>query len=147
MSTEHERQHFTDAEVRDQAMTNATACGLALLVYAREHGEAPTTAAHWLGRLFAPGWERVRGQGAYQVARLAALNFVSLGATLQALAGDEQRAVATLAGWPPDEILRQFEVSRAEAGAAFTIMEPIAEFVGLRYRWVRQGDAVTMAFE
>lgn len=147
MSSADQVPDFTDDELRSQAQGNATAAGLALLVYAREHGETPESAARWLGTLFAPGWEEVRGQGARQAAQWAALNTVSLGATVRAFAGDEGRADVTVAGWPGDEALGFFGVSQDEADAMFSVFASVADHLGLRYQWQRQGDAVTMTFE
>ena len=138
---------FTEEEVVEQAKANVTGSGLALLIYAREHGESPETAARWLGAMFAPGWEEMRGKGARTVARMAALNIVSSGATLLKLDGEEDRAEATVVGWPGDDELEFFGVTLDEADAMFTVFEPIAEALGLQYRWLRQGDAVTMTFE
>ena len=91
---------FTEEEVVEQAKANVTGSALALLRYAREHGEAPETAARWLGEMFAPGWEEMGGKGARTVARMAALNIVSSGATLLHCAGSRHTSRgAVLSGW------------------------------------------------
>lgn len=147
MSTPDPAPTFTEDEILEQAKGNASAAGLALLRYAREHGETPESAARWLGTLFAPGWEEVRGQGARQAAHWAGLNTVSLGATVRAFDGDERRADVTVAGWPGDEVLGFFGVSQEEADALFSVFATVADHIGLQYRWQRDGDAVTMTFE
>ncbi len=146
MSTTEPQAEFTDEEIAIQSMRNARATGLALIVHGREHGETPDQVGRWLGAIFAPGWEEIRGQGARPAARAAARNSVSLGGELRQLSGDEREAQATLAGWPDQAILDYFSVSRDEADALFTVFEPIAEHLGLDYRWQREGDAVTLTF-
>jgi len=148
MSTTHPAAtEFTDEEICRQAQGNAVATGLALFVYARDHGATAEDAARWLGAVFAPGWAEIRGQGARQAARAAALNLVSLGANLQELAGDEQRATVTVREWPGAEARTYFGISQADADATFTVFATIAEAIDLRYYWQREGDAVTMTFE
>ena len=138
---------FTAEEICNQAKGNASAGGLALLAYAREQGESPTAAAAWVGRTFAPGWEAERGKGARVAARWAALNVVSLGGALRSLTGDEVRAEATVTGWPGQEDLDFFKLTREEADALYGVFGPVAEFLGLRYAWRREDDTVTMTFE
>lgn len=147
MSMENQHMEFTDDEVGDQAKGNAVATMLALFLYAREHGETPETAARWVGKLFALGWTDVQNQAAHHAARLAALNCVSLGATLQSLSGDERRAEVIVAGVPDRETADVFGLNVDEADAIFTIFEPIAYYLGMQYRWQREGDTVTMVFE
>lgn len=138
---------FTNDEILEQAKGNAAAAGLALLRYAREHGETPESVARWLGTLFAPSWEDVQGQGARQAAQSAALNTVSLGATVQAFEGDESRAAVTVVGWPEHEMLEAFGLSQEDGDAMHSVFAPVADYLGLQYHWHRDGDAVTMTFE
>lgn len=146
ISTADQVPGFTDEEILEQAQGNATATGLALFRYAREQGNSPKSAARWLGAIFAPRWEEVRGQGARQAAHWAALNSVSLGAKMRELVGDERQASATVTGWPGDDVLGFFGLSLDEADATFDVFASVAEYVGLQYSWERHGDSVTMTF-
>ncbi len=147
MSTHNPRTSFTHEEIIDHARANGTALALALIARAREHGEAPEKVARWLGGVFAPEWEQLRGQGARIAVENAALNTISLGASLQDLSGDERHGEATVADWPGEAMLSMFGLSQDEADVMFAVFEPIAEQLGLEYRWQRQGDSVTMTFE
>ena len=140
MSTADQTQDFPAEEILEQARGNATAAGLALFRYAREHGNSPVSAARWLGTLFAPGWEDVRGHGARQAAHWAALSSVSLGATMHELVGDERQASATVTGWPGNEVLAFFGLSQEEADSTFDVFATVAEYIGLEYSWERHGD-------
>jgi hypothetical protein len=44
-------------------------------------------------------------------------------------------------------MLGMFGLSQDDADVMFAVFEPIAEHIGLGYRWRRQGDSVTMTFE
>ena len=99
------------------------------------------------GRRFAPAWEELRGRPVVEVARLAALNAVSLGATLRSLSGDDRSAEALVAGWPEEEVLELLGLSREDAERQHDAFGPIMEHLGIRYGWRREGDAVRMTFQ
>ena len=138
---------FTAEEVCEQAKGNTGAMLLALLAYARDQGRSPADAARFVGRLFAPGWDAEEGKEALVAARWAVLNLASGGAEVRRLAGDAARAEAAVAGWPSEEELAFFGLTSEEADAAYAIFAPIAERLGLRYAYRRDGDEVTLTFE
>lgn len=146
MSTQQQGQ-FTEAEVCHQAGVNAQGMSLGILAHARKHGEPAESALRWLGAIFAPGWEGIKGEGAFAAMRLAALNVVAVGGTLRSLSGDEHRAEATFGEWPADDDLAFFGISREDTNAMFAIFEPIAESLGLSYRWERRGDEFVLTIE
>ncbi len=146
MASSHPSVSFSDEELRLQAQGNGTAFSLALLRYARDHGEAPEAAARWLGTLFAPNWESLQGQGARAIAREAALNVVSRGGTLHELTGDEQQAEVTVTDAVDAEYLEAFGLKRVEADALYTVYEPIADELGYALRWERTGETITLVF-
>ena len=108
MSIHDPQVAFTEAEISRQAGINATGMSLGILAHAKKHGEPADSATRWLGAIFAPAWEDLRGQGAFVVLRLAALNAVSVGGRLQTLSGDEHRAEGTVGEWPTDANLDFF---------------------------------------
>lgn len=73
---------FAQDELWRQAAGNCLGVFFGAVDYLREQGLSPEEFAQWLGRSFAPGWEGLRGDVA-QIAYVAALNEVSLGATLR----------------------------------------------------------------
>lgn len=147
MSTQEQQGPFTGEEICRQAGINATGMSLGILAHARKHGESAESAVRWLGAIFAPGWERIKGEGAFAAMRLAALNVVSVGAPLRALSGDEQRAEATFGEWPTDDELAFFGISRQDSDAMYAIFEPIAESLGLAYHWERRDDEFVLTME
>ncbi len=138
---------FTPDEVCEQAKGNTGGWPLALLAYARDRGQPPAEAARFVGRLFAPGWDDLPGKGALEAARAAALNLASGGAEVRRLGGDADRAEAVVAGSPTAEELAFFGLAIEEADAAHAVFEPIAERLGLRFAYRREGDEVALAFE
>ncbi len=123
------------------------ACRLAVLALARKPGESAESAARFLGEIFAPGWEPLKGQGAFAVLQRASLNAVSVGGPLQTLSGDEHRAEASFGEWPTDEDLAFFGLTREDTAAMFAIFEPVADFLGLSYRWERRESGFVMVME
>jgi hypothetical protein len=99
------------------------------------------------GRRFAPAWEELRGGPVVEVARLVALNAVSVGATLRSLSGDHRGAEVIVAGWPDDEFLDMLQLSREEGERQYNAFRPIMEYLGIHYEWRREEDAVRMTFE
>ena len=146
MSNSNEAE-FTTEEVMSQAQGNATAFALASIAYAKEHDLAVEEYVAFVGQKFAPGWEELRGQSLREVARMAALNWVSVGGGLSSLSGDDQRAEVVIAGWPGEEELSELGVTQADSEPLWNIFEPIMEYLGIRYSWTRQDGAVRMIFE
>ena len=63
---------------------------------------------------------------------------------MESLSGDEARAEAVIAGWPSLDLLRAFGIDRDDADRTYAIFGPIADVLGLRYEWRREGDKVTL---
>jgi hypothetical protein len=138
---------FSPEEVSSQAQGNATALALTALAYLKERGLDLDEYVAFHGRRFAPLWGELRGRPVVEVARLAALNAVSLGATLISLSGDDRRAEVLVAGWPDEEFLDLLQLSREDAQRQLDAFGPITEHLGIRYGWRREGDAVRMTFK
>ena len=135
---------FTRDEVLEQAKANAQALFLVAIGYVKEMGLSVDEFWSFLGEKFTLGWESLRGKGARVAIRMFALNMVSVGGTLESLSGDEARAEAIIAGWPSPDMLQAFGVSRGDADRSYAVFQPIADLLGLRYEWRRQGDRVTL---
>jgi hypothetical protein len=141
-----EKTIFTPEQIAEQAQGNATAVTLATIAYLREHDLAVDEYAAYVGRRFAPGWAEVQGRPPKDIAQMAALNMVSVGGTLQSLSGDDSQAQAVIRGWPSADWRTYFALDQADIDPIWNMFRPIAESLGLRYEWTRQGDEVTMAF-
>jgi hypothetical protein len=131
---------FTSEEILSQAQGNATAFVLTTFVYLNERGLDIDEFVELHGRLFAPAWEELRGEPVVEAARLAALNAVSVGATLRSLSGDDTRAEVHVAGWPDDEFLEMLQLSREDGERQHNAFRPIMEHLGIHYEWQREED-------
>lgn len=138
---------FMPEELLSQAQGNATALALTTIAYLKERNLPVDEYFEFVGRRFAPGWEELRGQPVADVARAAALNMVSVGGSLRSLAGDDARAEVLIAEWPEDELSSALQLGRSDSEAVWNIFEPIMEYLGIRYAWQHQDDAVKMTFE
>jgi hypothetical protein len=147
MSDANEAQ-FTTEELLSQAQGNTTAFALAPIAYAKEHDDLVVEEyVAFVGQLFAPGWEELRGRPLRDVARTAALNLVSSGGRLSSLSGDDKRAEVLIAGWPEEEDLSSLGLTQADSEPLWNIFEPIMGHLGIRYAWERQDGVVRMTFE
>jgi hypothetical protein len=146
MSDSNEAE-FTTEEVLSQAQGNATAFALASIAYAKERDLEVEEYVAFVGRKFAPGWEELRGRTLKEVARIAALNWVSVGGRLSSLSGNDEHAEVVIAGWPGEEELGELGVTQADSEPLWNIFGPIMEYLGVRYSWQRQDGEIRMIFE
>ena len=135
---------FTRDEVLEQAKANAQALALVSMGYIKEKGLPLDEFWSFVGEKFTLGWDSLQGKGARVAMRMFALNMVSVGGTLESLSGDEARAEAIIADWPSPDLLQAFGVSRGDVDRMYAVFQPIADLLGLRYEWRRQGDRVTL---
>jgi hypothetical protein len=142
MSTE-----FSSEELLSQAQGNATALALGAIAYLKDQNSPADEFFKFVGERFAPGWEELRGGSTKDVAQTAALNMVSVGGSLRSLSGDDNHAEVLIAGWPANEFLSELEITQSESDSLWHVFEPIIEYLGLRYAWQRQDEAVKMPLE
>jgi hypothetical protein len=138
---------FTQEEVSEQAQGNATAFVLAVFAYLKQRGLDPDDYVAFFGRAFAPGWDNLRGRPVAEVARVAALNHVSVGGTLVSVSGDDTHAEVLLAGWPDEEFLSELQLSQSDGDRLWNAFEPIMEYLGIRYGWQREGEVAKLTFD
>ncbi len=138
---------FTDDEINSQARGNASAMPYLMTAFALECGRTPDDAAAFAGRVFAPGWEELRGQGALAVTRIMALNLASSGDEVLSVTGDERRAEARMAGMSGEEELAFFRLSRDDVDRFVGAFVPIAAYLGLRAEWRREGDEIVLTVD
>lgn len=138
---------FTQEEVLEMAQGNATAFVLSAFAYLKERGLDPDEYVAFFGRTFAPGWEDMRGRPVSEVARVAALNHVSVGGTLVSLSGDDTHAEVFLGGWPDEEYFSELRLAQSDGDRLLNAFEPIMEHLGIRYGWQREGEAVRLTFD
>jgi len=138
---------FTQEEVLEMAQGNATAFVLTAIAHLKELGLDPDEYVAFFGRKAAPRWEGLRGRPVSEVARAAALNPVSVGATLLSLSGDDTHAEVLLSEWPDREFLGELQLTQSDGDRVLDAFKPIMEYLGIRYSWQREGEAVRLSFQ
>lgn len=138
---------YTDDEITFQTRQHASVLPYLMAAFAIECGRTPDDAAAFVGRVFAPGWEEARGQGALVVVRSMALNLVAAGGDLRSLNGDEGHAEARVAGLSGDEEIAFMGLSREEADRFNGSFVPIAEYLGLRATWRRESEEIVLTVD
>lgn len=138
-----QHEGFSDEQIAQRARENANGFLLGSIVYLKENGHRCADWASYLGGRFAGGWDPVKGRGAMAAMEQVALNVASLGADVESLTGDQQRAELVFGGWPQPELIEFMGVSRAEALEFLHAFEPIAEYLGLEFHHETQDTRVT----
>ena len=114
-----------------------------MVAYLKEHNLSLEEFWSFVGRMFAPAWER--GLSAKDVALQIAVNMVSGGCDLRSSSGEESQAQAVLGGWSSEESLEYFGLTQGEADSVWGVFGPIAESYGYDYEWHRQGEEVKIS--
>jgi len=136
---------FSTEQLLEYARTNVMTILLSHIAYAAKTGQSFADWVRFTGEMFAPSWDDARGKGALEVARSAALNVSSGGATDVSLSGDDERAEVSFV-WPSEALLSEANVSRADAASFLHVFEPITARLGLRYEQSQEGNRTRCVF-
>ena len=134
---------FDPAEVARYAQNNALGFGLLTMAYLQDRGLSIEDWASWLGRALAgpdTNWEP--GMGARRMAEEAALEMVSCKAQLVGVSGDDDASEVAVE-WPSSTALEECGLGRDDITGFWTIWEPIAASVGLRFAHTTDGSGTT----
>lgn len=133
---------FSQSDLLQQAQGNAMATLLGTMAYLKRGGGSLPDWARFLGEQFAPSWSEATGWDATRLAQTWALNFVSVGATVQSLEGDAKRADVVVTNWPAQADLESLDLTREDVDPFLAICQPIMAFVGAHADWSREGDRI-----
>ena len=136
-------QPFDPEVVSRYAQNNANGFALLTIAYLRDRGLSVEDWATWLGRAFAgpeTNWEP--GMGARRMAEETALEIVSAKGRLLRVSGDDDASEVTVE-WPSSAALEEFGLVRDDIAPYWTIMEPLAISVGLRFAFTTDDDGTT----
>lgn len=136
---------FTDAEINQQALANASALPYLLVALAQDCGRTPEEAAAFAGRLLAPGWSRFSGLGADALVRQMALSLVCCGGEVEQLTGDESAAEAHVSGAPVDDEARFFGITTQDTDRFCSVFAPMADLLGFSFAWRRDGPLLVLS--
>ena len=135
---------FTQQRIEVQTRSNLNALILGTLACAKAQGHGGRHWATYMGQAFAPTWSGVTTP--QQAATSLALNCASVGMRIVSVGGGETRGEAITSDWPDAEALALFGLSRAEADEFWDIFAPIAQSLGMRFAWRREGDQLHFSF-
>ena len=136
---------YTDAEINQQALANASALPYLMVAFARATDRSPEEVAEFVGNIFAPGWSRFTGMGALFVVRQMALSIVCCGGEVQELTGDDSSAEAWVTGVPVQEEADFFGVSCEDADRFCNVFAPIAASLGFAFAWRRDNETLILS--
>jgi hypothetical protein len=140
MLTKETPFEHTDEQIAAFAQGNVRGLALAAIAFCRDHEVACKDFWCYTGRLFAPEWNWVKSTD--DVLYTIIGNLRSMGFELLDISGDEYEYTVTVTGWPSDEELDYFDLTRADTDELWRIFVPITDFVAHDFSWQRDGDAV-----
>jgi hypothetical protein len=140
---EHGHAEYSDAELLEQARSNAQALILATVAFLEERGTPPAEWAETIGATFARGWGDPRPWDAGEFLDAMLTNLRALGAEVQEAELGVDRAEATTTGFPDRELCVLFAVDPAHAAVFHDAAAAIAAPRGLRWTWQMEADDVT----
>jgi hypothetical protein len=136
------KEEFSKEQIAEYAVSNAGGLWLTTALYFKSKGMSITEWADYVGSTYAPSWDALQGKGALAALRMAALNWISCGAVLHSIAGDETRAEAELE-WPPEWIAKD---PPPEVYAVNQVFVPITREIGLSCTWKNEGSRIWLTF-
>jgi hypothetical protein len=126
------------------AADNFNSLLLVTLEYLNQHQLSIQDYVDYVGKRFASQWGL--NKTPLQVAEGLAINFISVGAKVVELAGDENQSYFVMTGWPPADVFLRYSGKEAEADEFVEICRPIAERQICSFAMERQDDRVICKF-
>lgn len=135
----------TTEELFAQAVENYNALVFATLDFLNLHQISILGYAHFVGKHHAESW--TPDITALKLAQGMAFNFMSVGAKLEALGGDEHESHLAITGWPNLELLTAYSGRLEEVDMFTQLVSKIAERQNCSFEMTRQGDRVEVLFK
>ena len=142
-SIEHGHDEYSDAELLEQARSNAQAVILATMAFLEERGIPPAEWAAAIGETFARGWSDPRPWDAGEFLDAMLTNLRALGAEVVSADLGVDRAAATTTGFPDPELCALFGVEPSRVALFHAAAAAIAAPRGLRWVWEVETDGMT----
>jgi hypothetical protein len=133
-----EELHLTGAD-------NFNSLLLVTIEFLKQHELSLTDYVLYVGSRFAAQWPA--GLSPLQVAEGMASNFMSVGAKVEELAGDENEAYCVMSGWPSAGVLLRYSGKEEEVDLFLLVSRPIAERQNCVFEIERQDDRVICKYK
>ena len=144
---EHGHADYSDAELLEQAQSNAQALVIATVAFLDERGIPLDEWAEAVGRTFARAWDEPRPWDAGEFMDAMLTNLRSLGAEVVSANLGTDRAEAVTTGFPAPELCALFGVDLARAARFNDVAAIIARDRGLTWTWRLDGDRTRYVVE
>lgn len=142
--TTQEYIQLTPEELYERGTGNYNALVLTTLGFLKQHQISILDYANYIGKRHAEGW--TPNLNAYQLARGMAIDFMSVGAKLEEIQGDENESRIVLTGWPNAELLAAFAGSVEDVDLFTRLVSKIAEYQNCSFDMKRQGEQLEIYF-
>jgi hypothetical protein len=133
---------FTREQISQFATGNVRGLALAGITFCREHHLSPGEYWCHIGCQFAEGWDWVKSTDELLFGILG--NLLSMGFEVLSVDGDEYEYTVKLTGWPSDEELFAFELTRAQTDDMWKVFLPITDRQAHDFAWQRDNEIVTI---
>lgn len=135
---------LSQEELYQASAVNFNSLILATIEYLKQHQLSILEYVHFVGARFAPQWKA--NLTTLQVAEGMAVNFMSVGAKIEELAGNENEAYFVMTGWLPAKDLLRYSGKEEEADQYIEVIRPIAEHQNCSFEMERQDVRVICTF-
>lgn len=131
---------FTPDQISKFAANNVRWLALAGITFCQD--KRLSTEEYWchMGCQFADAWDWVKSTDDLVFGILG--NLLSMGFDLLSVEGDGYEYTVELTGWPSDEELDYFEITRAQTDDMWKIFLPITDRLAHDFTWRRDGAMV-----
>lgn len=134
----------TTEELFTGAVANYNELVFATLDFLNLHQISTLEYAHFVGKHHAETWPP--DMTAFELAQGMAFNFMSVGAKLEALGGNENESHLVITGWPNLELVTASSGRLEEVDQFTQLVSKIAERQNCSFEMTRQGDRVEVHF-
>lgn len=134
----------TPEELSPRGSGNYQALMFTTLEFLKLHQISILEYARYIGERYSETW--APNLTAYQLAQGMAFNFMSIGAKVEEIQGDENESCIVVTGWPNAEHLAAFSGSVEDVDLFTQLVSKIAEHQNCSFEMKRQGERLEIYF-
>lgn len=135
---------LTSEELYHTGVDNYNSVVITTIEFLKQHQILIFDYVHYIGERFASNWPP--NQTALDLAYGMATHFMSVGAKIEELAGDENESHFVMTGWFPADVLLRYSGKEEETDLFIGVSQPIAEHQNCSFKMERQDDRVICKF-
>ena len=135
---------LTYEELYQTGMDNFNSVVITTIGFLKKHQISIHEYVTYVGERFAKNWPP--NLTACDLANEMAKHFMSVGANIEELVGDEDESHFVMTGWLPADVLLRYSGNEAETDLFIRVSQPIAEHQNCSFEMERQDDRVICKF-